>query len=112
MTAKKNCQRLKRRARSACSARAWGILWHSENRLDGVTKHLLRNEETHVVGLWRSRAEAREYATEHWGYIRNRPDLRSEPHGWRMPKAVRVIILPVSQNAAGQGCEAYPGTAS
>lgn len=25
-------------------------------------------------------------------FIKTRPDLRKEPHGWRLPKAVRVKV--------------------
>jgi hypothetical protein len=32
------------------------------------------------------------YAEEKWGYIKKRDDLRAEPHGWRMPRAVRVTV--------------------
>jgi hypothetical protein len=40
----------------------------------------------------KKKAEAR--ITERYGYVRTRKDLRAEPHGWRMPKAIRVEIIP------------------
>ena len=43
--------------------------------------------------LFKTRLEARQYADEHYGYIRERPDLRSPPHNWRMPRPVRVEVV-------------------
>ena len=40
-----------------------------------------------------TRAEARQWIGQRFGYIRYRQDLRREPHGWRMPKAVRIQVL-------------------
>jgi hypothetical protein len=42
--------------------------------------------------LFRTRAEARRWIEANHGYIRRRPDLQREPHGWRMPIAVRVEV--------------------
>jgi hypothetical protein len=42
--------------------------------------------------LFHTRREARLYIDEKFGYIRRRIDLRVEPHGWRMPRAVRVVV--------------------
>ena len=42
--------------------------------------------------LFWNRREAREYIAAHWGDLKTRPDLRAEPHGWRMPRAVRVAV--------------------
>ena len=68
----------------------WALLWRSRNRLDGRTEHLVFR---HCLPcLFRTRSDARFYAEERYGFIRKRPDLRAEPHGWRMPKAVRVKI--------------------
>ncbi len=43
--------------------------------------------------LFRTRAECRAWIDEHYGYIRTRADLRAEPHGWRMPRAVKVRVV-------------------
>lgn len=77
--------------RSMCRT-AWAAEWYSRNSLDGETRHLLGKVGTGVVALFRSRREAREWINLHYGYIRHRHDLRSEPHGWRVPRAVRVRI--------------------
>ena len=73
--------------------KAWGILWRSNNALDGRREHL-DGDPNHPCRtlLFDSRAEARRYNNERYGYIRTRPDLRAEPHGWEMPKVVRVLI--------------------
>lgn len=65
----------------------WGVQWHSKNRLDGDRRYLLWSP------IFHTRRKAQEWIDTHYGYIRERPDLRREPHGWRMPKAVRVKIV-------------------
>lgn len=76
------------------SRSAWGALWRSSNRLDGTSRHLLY--EHGVIKLFVTRAAARQWIEEQYGYIRRRDDLKHEPHGWQMPVAVRVCI---TQNA-------------
>jgi hypothetical protein len=62
----------------------------SDNRLDGHRAHLVC--ENLVPVLFATRQAARSFADEKFGYIRNRPDLRDEPHGWRIPRAVKVRV--------------------
>lgn len=68
----------------------WGLLWRSKNRLSGVSEHLLY--ENCLPLLFATKKEARAYAERNYGYIKTRPDLRQEPHGWRMPEPVRVAV--------------------
>jgi len=68
----------------------WGVLWISENKLDGVTRHLVRSCCKPV--LFTTRRAARYYIEQSYGYIRKRPDLRAEPHGWKMPVPVKVTV--------------------
>lgn len=68
----------------------WGVEWRSDNRLDGRTRHFMWDGV--VPLLFRTRREARDHIRKEWGYIGDRPDLRREPHGWKMPHAVRVVI--------------------
>ena len=70
----------------------WGILWRSECSLDGKVEYLMFNLREFPVSpiLFVTRREAREYVEKKYGYIKNRPDLRKEPHGWKMPKVVKV----------------------
>jgi hypothetical protein len=74
---------------------AWAVEWHSVNRLDGDQRHLIWDYGTGAGAgfrLFRTRRETRAYIEERYGYIRQRPDLRHEPHGWRLPTAVRVTV--------------------
>lgn len=73
----------------------WCLMWRSENELDGISRHFIH--EKRLPALFLTRAEARRYADEHWGYIKKRADLRAEPHGWRMPKPIRVSIKALRQ---------------
>ena len=68
----------------------WGGEWRSKNRLDGETRHILY--EDCIPILFRTRREARAYIERTFGYIKTRPDLHVEPHGWRLPVAVRVAV--------------------
>lgn len=72
---------------------AWALMWRSRNALDGLTEAMLGNGKT--VMLFQTRSEARIEANIKFGYIKTRPDLRTEPHGWRMPKPIRVKIVRV-----------------
>lgn len=64
--------------------------WRSCNQLDGYQSRIMWDQGSPLV--FRTRAEAREYVARKYGYIRTRPDLRREPHGWRMPRAIRVAV--------------------
>ena len=68
----------------------WGLLWRSENKTDGKNIRFLFDDATPL--LFRTRREAREWADKKYGYIRTRPDLRAEPHGWKMPLPVKVYV--------------------
>ena len=74
----------------------WAALWHSENALNGVTEHLLY--ERCVPVLRQTRAEIRRYIRDYYGEISRRGDLRAEPHGWRVPRPVRVSISVVKES--------------
>lgn len=69
----------------------WAIEWHSHNRLDGEQRYFLGEGEGPLLFL--TRAEARRYIRQRYGYISGRADLRAEPHGWRLPQAVRVQVV-------------------
>lgn len=68
----------------------WIALWREDSRLDGHKEHPI-NEACRPL-LFDSRADARAWIAERYGYLRDRPDLRAEPHGWKMPKAVRATV--------------------
>lgn len=77
-------------------ATAWAILMRSENSLDGKREYL-QGTPYHPcrIELFDTRREARDHIEKHYGYWRNRPDLKAEPHGWKTPRAVRVKIMVV-----------------
>ncbi len=66
----------------------WGLEWFSKNERDGITRHLIFHNL--LPALFFTRKEARAFAEREYGYIRTRKDLRIEPHGWRLPRPVRV----------------------
>jgi hypothetical protein len=72
------------------SVKRWGLLSDTTTQLDGRRVHLIFEHCLPVI--FRTRQEAREYANKRFGYIKNRPDLRREPHCCRMPKAVRINV--------------------
>ena len=74
----------------ARKVKKWGVLWRSENRLDGKTERF--QWEAGKPLLFETRKQAREYIKQRWGYIREREDLKREPHGWKMPLAKKVLI--------------------
>ena len=82
---------------------AWGIKCRSESYLDGKREHLsgrfglgMPSVPSHLAGhktmVFETRALARAFIDVHYGYIRKRPDLRREPHGWKMPIPVKVTV--------------------
>ena len=73
----------------------WGGLWRSGNNLDGKREHLIFDNCLPVLKT--TRREMRLYIKDRYGYIATRPDLRNEPHGWKMPIPVRVEICAVHE---------------
>jgi len=74
----------------------WAAEWYSDNALDGVSRHLVYENLLPVI--FRTRKECREYVKRRYGYIALRPDLRREPHGWRVPRPVKVGVAKLAQN--------------
>lgn len=71
----------------------WAGQWYSNNQLDGARKHILY--ENRLPMLFRTRSECREWIKLKYGYIKERPDLRGEPHGWHYPQAIKVFVSPL-----------------
>jgi hypothetical protein len=72
----------------------WVPRWQSANQLDGLRRHLMLWEGT-VPGqmlMFKTRKACREWINNRYGYIKHRDDLKKEPHGWRVPKAVKVFV--------------------
>jgi len=68
----------------------WGIKWVSDDYLDGHTEHFMGNPAGWFV--FRTRAEARAYRDEHYGYFRDRLDLKVHPFGWKLLRVVKVVL--------------------
>lgn len=68
----------------------WGIKWVAGNRLDGYGEFFIG--ATNGWQVFSTRAEARSFRDEKYGYIKDRPDLKAEPFGWKLPRVVKVII--------------------
>lgn len=64
--------------------------------------------ENCVPVLYPTRQLMRNYIVHKFGYIARRPDLKAEPHGWKMPVPVRVTILPNAGDVARPGDGATP----
>ena len=43
--------------------------------------------------LFHTRRYAQKWIRDNYGYIAHRNDLRSAPHYWRVPKAIRVDVV-------------------
>jgi hypothetical protein len=71
---------------------AWAAEWHSHNKLDGDQRWLMCKPVPPYVMLWKTRRECAAWIHETHGYIASRHDLRVEPHGWRMPRPVKVDV--------------------
>jgi len=81
----------------------WAIKMRSENRLDGKREWFLGRYvlpitacptqlDGHKTAVFRTRKVARQFVNDTYGHLRDRPDLRAEPHGWKPPHIVRVNI--------------------
>lgn len=70
----------------------WAAEWCSKDKIDGERKHIIN--ENCLPKLFKTRREARLFIKEKYGFIATRPDLRSEPHGWRMPRVIKVDVIP------------------
>lgn len=68
----------------------WAVQFRSDNRLDGRTRRIIWKAGEPL--LFFTRAAARAWVKEHLDYIGKRPDLRREPHGWKVPRVVRVTV--------------------
>lgn len=73
----------------------WAAEWHSNNQLDGETRHIIYGNL--LPALFRTRRKCREFINDEYGFISERPDLRGEPHGWRKPQAVKVEVVKIAK---------------
>jgi hypothetical protein len=59
--------------------RCWGIVWRSNNSLDGKREFLQWDRDHSRTGpvLFETRRQAREYRDKRYGYIKGRADLKA-----------------------------------
>lgn len=82
----------------------WALVWRQRNKLEGKQERLLSGKwPMAMIETFRTRKEAEAKRESEYGYIRNRPDLQMEPHGWKMPKVVRVrMTVEVEERIKGK----------
>jgi len=68
----------------------WAVKFRSKNKLDGYREYFVFKNGYPV--LFFSRKEAIKFIKEEYGYLKTRKDLRKEPFGWRIPKAIRITV--------------------
>ena len=75
----------------------WAPQWNEYTESAGRQRHIMWDKGMPL--LFHTRRECRAWITRHYDFIRTRADLRAEPHGWRLPRAVRVnvSIVPVER---------------
>ncbi len=82
---------------------AWAIKMRSENRTDGKREFLMglgyvgRSAPNvgpmsgYKIAVFATREAARKYINSRFSHYK-RPDLKKEPHGWKMPIPVKVKV--------------------
>jgi len=78
------------------STEAWGVLWRANSKKHGRTEHLVCHRKG-VPHLFPTREEARSWIWKVYRHLDPDSDscnyaLRKEPYGWRLPKAVKVVV--------------------
>ena len=66
-------------------------MWRSYSKRDGKEERI-EWENCNPV-LFKTRKEALAHINLEYGYIRSRKDLKAEPYGWKMPRAVKVEVI-------------------
>jgi hypothetical protein len=76
----------------------WAAVSDETNKLDGrkrrinLYNRIIAAEEGRAFMLFKTREQCRRWIKETWGYLQHRPDLREEPHCWRVPRPRRVTM--------------------
>lgn len=68
----------------------WCALFWTNGNPMGDTCHLIRRDLIPV--MFKTKRECKEWIDEHYRYIRDRTDLRTGNHCWRLPKPVKVQV--------------------
>lgn len=78
----------------------WAIRWRTHDWEALLGKYHDYNNKFYIpdslngytVMVFPTRQKARDFVKKHFAYIKNRPDLQTEPHNWKMPKVVKVLV--------------------
>lgn len=70
--------------------RYWALKWRSKNKMDGYRECFIYDFGFPLLFI--SRKVAREYVKQNYSYIAKRLDLQREPHGWKVPRVVRINL--------------------
>jgi hypothetical protein len=73
----------------------WAVVWRVKQ--EGCRRYIhatyMYDPNTGLPYLFKTRRQANEFINTRWGYIRDREDLRTPPHSWRIPLAVKVTVM-------------------
>lgn len=69
----------------------WAVRWRSHNEFAGKTEFFTCDGLNY--DLFRTKKDAAQHIKDEYGYIAKRRDLRAEPHGWKMPIAIKVRVI-------------------
>jgi len=68
----------------------WGVLWIQKGSIDGDCESLVYKDCKPV--MFSTKRECKKFIDETYKFITARKDLRRYPHGWRLPKPVKLRI--------------------
>lgn len=83
---------------------AWAVKWREESSLDGKREYLMGRFygvdapkapcclAGYTTMVFSTRDEARTFIKDVYGYLKDRPDLKAEPFGWKIPMPVKVTV--------------------
>ena len=76
----------------------WALEFIDLDRIGRLMGRFRRPDDTpsklsgYTIAVFATRQQARNYAREQYGYIKDRPDLLGPPHNWRVPRVVKVEV--------------------
>jgi hypothetical protein len=68
----------------------WGALFISIGGIDGDKEHIIYENCKPVI--FTTKKECKTWIDKKYGYIKTRKDLKSFPHGWRLPKPTKIYL--------------------
>lgn len=68
------------------------MIYQSDRLFSDIKAMVEATRPMMVSPLFETKRGCQLYIKEKYGYLARRPDLRKEPHCWRMPKPVSVTV--------------------